>query len=218
MVALAPVVLWLVLATVGADEVTAPPTQDPGDATGTLIDGIWRGTALGRTADGRFLLLVDEEGRVRLELARGSALDLHSLLARRGDGWTVVTDKEHGGTRNAWGQQWQSLDRDLAALVAGGAAAVAGTPDGGAASRHVVLQAESSMGLRRRLVQRGRGRGGPGEVLRIRGEKSGEITITGTRRPGRLELGSLRRQTILYPRRETFVTIWSLADLLVLSP
>lgn len=185
------------------------------DTAGTLIEGSWRGTVLGRSATGSFLLLVDDGGWVRLELAQGRTGDLQALMARRGEGWTVVTDPDGTGTSNAWGEEWRTLEPDLAALVARGGAAVAQAPAGLFATRRVVRREGGATDLRRRLVRRGRGRGGPGEVLRISGDSHGRVTIIGSRRPGHLELGPLRRHPVHYPNGEAFVPLWPLADIVV---
>lgn len=200
----------LLVVLMGAACVGPSARAQDGTAEGTLRQGRWHGSVLGRSESGSFLLLVDESGWVRLELGRGEGPD---PLRQQGEGWTVITDTDGGGTRTPWGQEWRPLEADLARFLSVVARELSPIPIGGFATRTLVLPAASPTGLRARMALRSRGRGGPGERVRMRGDGRRAVVITGSRRPGRLELETNSIRKVRYPRRETFVPLWSLADM-----
>jgi len=74
--------------------------------------------------------------------------------------------------------------------------------------------------FRRQLEARGRGRGGPAEILNLHWPRAPDsrgrrwIRITSSRRPGRLEITVPVEIIVTYPKPETFLPLWSLAELL----
>ncbi len=76
---------------------------------------------------------------------------------------------------------------------------------------------DSPGGLRRALVARGSGRGGPGEIWRLSWRAPGSeprLEINSSRWPGGLEIWQTRAMAVDYPEYETFLPLWNLADLL----
>ena len=195
---------------------TASALED--ERTGDLVHGAWRGSALGRQAEGGFLLLVDPEGFLRCEIGVDSAADKQDLLERRGQGWTVVAGRAGEGTRNAWDREWRSIERPLAFLLLAGADLLAEAPEGPWHARRVIRDPEAAPRLRQRLSARGRGRGGPGEVLDARGGEDGWVVLSSSRRPGSVRLGQIRHHPVVYPVREAFVPLWPLAELVTMDP
>jgi hypothetical protein len=66
-------------------------------------------------------------------------------------------------------------------------------------------------------VQRGLGRGGSAEILRLAFSPGspGTWTLTTSRKPGRLELSDPHRHAIRVPGLEAFAPLWPLAELLI---
>lgn len=182
----------------------------PGDPAGHLEVAAWEGSALARRVGGSVAVLAGRDGSLRWEIAQEPDTSLVSLLERAGRGWTVILAPDGAGTRNAWGQEWHPLESGLARFLAAATRAVL---DGGNGDRRVVVP-EAKTGLRARLAARGRGRGGPGEILHVVRGPAGDAVVTSTRRPGRLQLSPWRRIDVRYPLRESFVPLWPLAELL----
>ncbi|MCP4573177.1 MAG: hypothetical protein GY838_12540 [bacterium] len=176
---------------------------------GELAVADWEASLLSRSVRGVVAVLAGADGSLRWEIASVPDTALAALLARDGRGWTVIAAPGGRGTRNAWGQEWRALEPDLARiLVAGTEAALAGS-----AGRRVVV-VEPVGDLRSRLVERGRGRGGPGEILRLRPEVGGGAALVSSRRPGTVRVSSWRRHRVRFPARESFTPLWPLAELL----
>jgi len=198
----------LAVAETGAAANEVAPASDP---AGELAVADWEGSVLARRVRGAVAVLAGGDGSLRWEIATAPDTTLAALLARRGRGWTVVLGPNGQGTRNAWGEEWRGLEPDLARVLA--AATRAALADGGSERRRVVL-AGSQRPLRDRLVRRGAGRGGSGEILHLEAEPGGGTVIHSTRRPGRLRLSSWRRHAVRYPARESFAPLWPLDELL----
>jgi hypothetical protein len=78
----------------------------------------------------------------------------------------------------------------------------------------------SPVGLRRALVSRGHGRGGPGEIWRLSWRSRGGdavLEVQSSRWPGGLEIWDARAISVDYPEYETFLPLWNLGDLLVIE-
>jgi hypothetical protein len=193
---------------------TADGAPAADERSGELIHGTWRGAVLGHHAAGGFLLLSDEDGFLRLEIGRDESAAPAALMSRRGHGWTVVATPDGGGTRNAWEREWQPLEPRLSALLRAGAEILVDPPAPPFRRVRVVRETGTEPDLRTRLTRRGRGRGGPGETLVIRGAAAGRFVFGSSRRPGSLELADLTRRPVVYPVREAFVPLWPLAEII----
>jgi hypothetical protein len=81
-------------------------------------------------------------------------------------------------------------------------------------------RAGAGSSYRRRLERRGRGRGAAAEIVDLRWPTEPDsrglrwIQITSSRRPGRLEITVPIENIVTYPVPETFLPLWTLADLL----
>lgn len=179
------------------------------DPLGDLAVARWEGSLLMRRIDGAVAVLAGEDGSLRWEISTAPDTALSSLLDRRGRGWTVVVAPDGRGTRNAWGEEWHTLDADRARVLAAATEAALGTDR----SRRVVVAGDARR-LRARLVRRGAGRGGPGEILRLNAAAGGGTVLSSSRRPGTLRLTAWRRHPVRYPARESFLPLWPLAELL----
>jgi hypothetical protein len=222
---------------------------------GQLDSARWRTRVWGRTLQGVACWILGPAGEARLEIAPLDSLpgspgqDLLRLLARRGEGTTIVCPDAGTMLLQPWGSEWRQVDPPLTAeLQVLARAAMAGrdpqrtrwdswarvlsraerpwaplrwrrpAPDG----RQLRLEvgapvAGSSEGLRRALVTRGRGRGGPGEIWRLRWRTPGSeprLEIHSSRWPGGLEIWQIRTRTVHYPEEETFLPLWNLEELL----
>ncbi len=190
-----------------------PASADPVDPEGFLVLAKWEGSVLTRRTTGAVAVLRGADGSLRWEVAVSPDTSLVDLTMRQGRGWTVVTGPDGKGTRNGWGEGWRSLETELGLTLR--AATLAALHGPGDARRFVVPR--DPVPLRSRLVTRGRGRGGPGEVLELRWPSPDEALLRSTRRPGKLRLTAWRRLPVRYAARESFVPIWALADLLTFS-
>ncbi|MFO7610197.1 MAG: hypothetical protein R6X35_13595 [Candidatus Krumholzibacteriia bacterium] len=200
---------------------TAAGAQPADTVAGTLQVAAWRGAFLGRGADGTVALLAGPDGTCRAEVGEGPVA-LASLLARQGRGWTLVLPAVGDAVLQPWDREWRRLPADLAAGLRAVAQAVADPAGGGPRRRHVLPPAGPSPGLRAALAARGRGRGGPGEVLTVvrRGDPAagGALAVRSSRRPGSLTITALRSLPVAYAPDEVFVPLWPLADLLDPGP
>lgn len=187
----------------------AVPAVVRAETDGELALTGWEGSMLGRRIGGTVAVLVGVDGSLRWEIAAAPDTSLTEMLARRGRGWTVVAGPDGRGTLNAWGEEWRTLEEDVARVLAAAtqAALAADVP------RSVVVRGEAPT-LRERLAQRGTGRGGPGETLRLAPAAAGATVMTSSRRPGSLRLDVWRRLPVRYPVRESFVPLWPLLELL----
>lgn len=76
--------------------------------------------------------------------------------------------------------------------------------------------------LRQKLTRRGRGRGGPAEMVTLawrqnRTDTQIELRIRSSRRPGVLQVTAPVSQPVRYPHRELFLPLWPMQDLLAFS-
>jgi hypothetical protein len=189
---------------------TAAAAAAAGDPTGQLAVASWEGRAFAHRLVGTVAVLEGGDGSLRWEIATAPDTTLAALLHRRGRGWTVILARDGAGTRNGWGDRWRPLEPDLGRVLA---AATRSVLSAGPARRRIVV-ADNAGRLRPRLAARGRGRGGPGEVLELVGDNAGGTSLHSTRRPGSLHLSAWRRYHATYPARESFVPLWSLDELL----
>lgn len=195
--------------------------QADGTVAGTLRTAAWRGAFLGRGAAGRLALLAGPDGTCRADVGEGP-VDLPALLARRGRGWTLVLPGAGDAVLQPWDREWRRLPADLAAGLRAVAGALADPAAGSPRRRHVLPPAGEPPGFRAALAARGRGRGGPGEVLTVvrRGDPAagGALAVRSSRRPGSLTFTDLRGLPVSYRPDEAFVPLWPLADLLDPGP
>jgi len=167
-----------------------------------------------------------------------------SLLYQIGDGWTVVSVDGSKTYMQPWRDKLESIptaDADrivaLLALAQKGSGAVPvletlGAHVGTGAGRRVVsrmpwtddkIVAEalavhwsnaSGSHLRGVLEERGRGRGGPGEIWSLIFTGPGNSRLSSSRRSGILHLDGGRDWPAHYDPDEVFVPLWPLAELL----
>ncbi|HOX26307.1 MAG TPA: hypothetical protein PLL30_06925 [Candidatus Krumholzibacteria bacterium] len=197
-------------------------------------------TPLGDASGRLLYLASPATGQWRCEIAvdrGGSGLTRADLLRRSGSGWTV-TGGPAGGFVQPWDEAWRPLGsgaqaamqrfldlwvREAGRPAAGGpgrwrrpeAAAVptvalATWADLPAAWRPPDDEALPGGQLRRRLAERGRGRGGDGLVLRLRWS-GGDLVVTSTRWPGDLTLTDAVPEAASVPD-EAFLPLWPLAE------
>lgn len=71
--------------------------------------------------------------------------------------------------------------------------------------------------LRSELTRRGRGRGGPGEIIVLErfapGDPAGAFEIRSTRRPGRIRVGAPTIHSLVCPVPEVFLPLWPLGEI-----
>lgn len=206
--------------------VPAPAQETPELQAGTLRLATWRGSFLGRGAGGSLALLIGPDGACRVEVA-DRRCTWTDLLDRSGHGWTAVLGAGADPLVAPWGREWSRLEAPLAAGLATLARALAAPPGppvrtrNGAATpvRTVALPpADPAPSFRAAQAARGRGRGGPGEILHLvwltAADRSPVLAVRSSRRPGGLRLGELRCLPVRFPVPETFVPLWSLRELL----
>lgn len=190
----------------------------PADVAGSLLVARWQAGAFGREAGGVLAVIDDGAGQVRAEVTDGDAV-LPMLLDREGRGWTVVLSADGQALLMPWGERWRSLEPRAHGLLSAVAGALAEPPPapGAGRSRRLTVPDPQTPDLRRRLAVRGRGRGGPGETLRLQWrDRPGEpwLEIRSARRPGSLQFGAPSLVPVTYPAAESFVPLWPLRDLL----
>ncbi len=206
--------------------IPAAAQETPELQAGTLRLATWRGSFLGRGAEGSLALLTGCDGACRVEIAdrRCAWTD---LLERIGRGWTAVLGAGADPLVAPWGQEWSRLEAPLAAGLGTLAAALAAPPGPtlrtrtrtAAPVRTVILPpADPAPSFRAAQTARGRGRGGPGETLHLvwaeAADRSPVLAVRSSRRPGGLRLGELRCLPVRFPAPETFVPLWTLRELL----
>lgn len=196
-------------------------------ASAVQSSGFWYlETPLG-TVDGACWIIRDPaRGAWRLEVvvSTGEAASSGSdLKQRRGEGWTLCSTGDAAFSQrwhHPWTQPGAETASMLAELVTTGSdsarnplrlvlRSLAGLPE---AWRPPGGHAVQGGALRRQLVIRGLGRGGPGLV--IRGRWLGDaLELSSSRWPGRLVIELLVATPVVDVPPETFLPIWSLADL-----
>lgn len=214
-----------------ADRVVPTERIVPADASAPmcLVVARWRAEAFGRVAAGRAAWVTAPDGSVRIDLALdddrpGSPDAAGDPLRQQGHGWTLVAGPGGDGVYGAWDREWAVAPVGLTALVRQ-VVAPAAAPS---RPRAVVLEfdpAESVDGapapadLRRQLVQRGRGGGGPGERLTVRHDRqAGVCRVRSSRRPGALELRPEPARGVSGAVAEVFLPWWPLAEVITPVP
>lgn len=201
--------------------------QDPPELqAGTLRLATWRGSFLGRGAEGSLALLTGPDGACRVEVADRLAA-WTDLLDRHGHGWTAVVGAGADPLVAPWGREWSPLEAPLAAGLATLARALAAPPGPQARTRSraaapvrtvTLPPVDPAPSFRTAQAARGRGRGGPGETLHLvwlgTADRRPVLAVRSSRRPGGLRLGELRCLPVRFPVPETFVPLWSLRELL----
>lgn len=206
--------------------------RSPQDPESTVVLARWRAEAFGSASGGVCCWLEAADGALRFELAEAAepaaaTTAAAMLFSWRGVGWTAVLGEPGQGTLGAWREKWDVPSPELSAWLR---AIVAACPAGAGREcrrelppiRSLTLvpdQKERETTFRSRMTRRGRGRGGRNEILTIRfleGNGSGvwaagsRARITGSRRPGSLELEVLARQDVIGLPAEAYLPLWPL--------
>lgn len=202
--------------------------ESPGadDSGLTLHHASWSAEAWSHHATGELGWVTGSDGSLRLELGlaeNGPGPD--PLLDQIGEGWTLILGPDGQGTLNTWHREWRRVDGGLGTLAAEAVAfmSAAGPEDERLRVEIPDLDADGSpatgaTGFRGAMAHRGRGRGGPGEVvildrLEIGPESSWAYEIRSTRRPGRIRVGPSATMPLACPVPEVFLPLWPLSEI-----
>ncbi len=225
---------WLLGFVVGAPGSTAAPLE------ARQLTGSWRLQSPAGEGEGVLVALVGGDSW-RIDLAvvdLGSPEAMAQLRRRLGDGWTLASAAAEGGLLQPWHAPWRRFDhgtaRAVGALLERWAAgppvpsrseerrrwrsatrrepAELHWPDLQILGTPPPASATAQGAWRRRLVVRGRGRGGDELRLQLRWEGR-QLVATTTRWPGRLEIAPAS-ETIVRVPPEAFLVLWPLAEVL----
>lgn len=194
-------------------------------STRGLEHALWEAEAWSHHAAGIMGWISGADGSLRLEIEHGGSGRTASLLSQTGEGWTLILGPDGNGTLNAWGREWRKVDPGLGRL-AREAVGFMSRPQEGPERLRVEIPALRSgggadsdgSGFRRSLVRRGRGRGGPGEMVILdRMEPAPDapwaFEIRSTRRPGAIRLRGAETLPLDCPVPEVFLPLWPLAEI-----
>ncbi|MBK8166251.1 MAG: hypothetical protein IPK64_09860 [bacterium] len=197
-----------------------------------LVVAEWRAGALGREAAGLLAWVAGPTQELRLDVLApgeggglppaGEAADrCDALLWRQGRGWTFVAGAAgEPGLLEPWDREWRPAPAGLADLARAVAAARPGQRGRLVVAEAVGSTAEAGMtptavpGLRRGLVRRGRGGGGPGERVSVDATTAGLVQIRSSRRPGALVVHPVVSLRVAADPASVFAPWWPLGEVL----
>jgi hypothetical protein len=216
-----PVLFFLAALPAVGDEALAA-----GDPELPLLHAPWSAEAWSHHAAGHLGWLATSDGSLRLELGlEKNGPGPEPLLEQAGEGWTLILGPDGEGTLNAWNREWRKVDPGLGSLAAEAVRFMSRPGEEANRLRVEIPELDTngdvrgaSSGFRGSLVRRGRGRGGPGEVvilerLEPRADSSWAFEIRSTRRPGRLRVAKPGQLTLSCPVPEVFLPLWPLSEI-----
>lgn len=221
---------------VGAGPAPAQETPARSAEPLTLTLARWRAEALGRSACGLAGWILGSGGDLRWDLTvaedpgstlqSGDADDWAPLLTRTGHGWTLIAPASGTGVFGAWDREWAAPPAGLAALARRVATCVDNGPSRSTeGSRRLTLFSDPVAGdepaavtaagrFREGMSHRGRGGGGPGEVVTVGARAAaGGVRVRSSRRPGWVEVTAVERRPAAGSADEVFLPWWSLGEL-----
>lgn len=201
---------------------------DPAAADGGLPvrHAPWSAEAWSHHAAGELCWVAGPDGSLRLELGLAeNGPGPKTLLEQDGDGWTLILGPEGEGTLNAWEREWRRVDPGLGTLAAEAVGFMSGAAGNADRLRVEIPELDADgrpqdrgNGFRAAMTRRGRGRGGPGEVVLLErleghGTDPWAFEIRSTRRPGRIRVGSAGTLDLACPVPEVFLPLWPLSEI-----